>query len=81
MTRLFLISHDNMNKLLYTLDGVLPPKASNGDLAIICAYIVHRYGLSLDDTTGVYAESVRFLRHSIHGYLDLTPPSSDFEIN
>lgn len=81
MAKSSLLTPDEMSKLLYTLDEVLPQNLTNGDLSTVCAYIAHRYGLRPEDASGVYAESLRFLRHAVRGCLDATPPSSDLEIN
>lgn len=76
-----LLTPEEFEKLLYTLDQLLPPHLSQYDISMVCSYIVHRYGLPFTAARDVYALCLDFMLSSQPHQLDLSPPSSDREIN
>jgi hypothetical protein len=70
-----------LQKLLYTLDQHLPPRLTQYDLSLVCSYIIYRYGLPYTEARAVCALCLDFMLSSPSGRLDLSPPSSDREIN
>lgn len=74
-------SSEDWKQLLYTLDRVLPERVTQYDISMICSYIIYRYGLHYEAAEAVYSHCLHFMRHSSKGFLDLTPPVSDRDIN
>lgn len=74
------LSPEDLDKLLYTLDGLLPVRLTQYDIVLLCSYIVYRYGLPYTAAESVYAACLDFMKQR-GSMMDMSLASSDRDIN